>query len=88
MNDKTEKDGPEAKPCYSCGPGTVREAEQLELAAKKNSKAWRETGQAIAKVGGWKSAQHLFNTYLHADQDPTITDRLFDTEPKDEAKNG
>jgi integrase len=45
--------------------------------------------KTIAKVGGWKSAQHLFNTYLHADQDPTITDRLFDTETdtaKDEGK--
>ncbi len=35
--------------------------------------------KTIAKVGGWKSAQHLFNTYLHADEDPTVTDRLFDT---------
>ena len=35
--------------------------------------------KTIAKVGGWKSAQHLFNTYLHADQDVTVTDRLFDT---------
>lgn len=45
--------------------------------------------KTIAKLGGWKSAQHLFNTYLHADQDPTITDRLFDTEAdtaKDEGK--
>jgi integrase len=45
--------------------------------------------KTIAKVGGWKSAQHLFNTYLHADQDATITDRLFDTEadtPKDEVE--
>jgi integrase len=36
--------------------------------------------KTIAKVGGWKSAQHLFNTYLHADDDATVTDRLFDTE--------
>lgn len=36
--------------------------------------------KTIAKAGGWKSAQHLFNTYLHADQDATVTDRLFDTE--------
>lgn len=34
----------------------------------------------IAKAGGWKSAQHLFNTYLHADEDSTVTDRLFDTD--------
>ena len=36
--------------------------------------------KTIAKAGGWKSAQHLFNTYLHADEDATVTDRLFDTE--------
>jgi len=45
--------------------------------------------KTIAKAGGWKSAQHLFNTYLHADEDATITDRLFDTEAdtaKDEGK--
>lgn len=35
--------------------------------------------KTIAKAGGWKSAQHLFNTYLHASDDATITDRLFDT---------
>jgi integrase len=35
--------------------------------------------KTIAKAGGWKSAQHLFNTYLHADEDPTVTDRLFET---------
>lgn len=35
--------------------------------------------KSIAKAGGWKSAQHLFNTYLHADEDPTLTDKLFDT---------
>jgi integrase len=34
--------------------------------------------KTIAKVGGWKSSQHLFNTYLHADEDATVTDRLFD----------
>jgi integrase len=33
----------------------------------------------IAKLGGWKSAQHLFNTYLHAEEDATATDLLFDT---------
>lgn len=36
--------------------------------------------KTIARAGGWKSAQHLFNTYLHADEDPTVTDKLFDTE--------
>ncbi len=34
--------------------------------------------KTIAKLGGWKSAQHLFQTYLHADEDATVTDRLFD----------
>jgi integrase len=34
--------------------------------------------KTIAKAGGWKSAQHLFQTYLHADEDPTVTNRLFD----------
>jgi integrase len=43
--------------------------------------------KTIAKAGGWKSAQHLFNTYLHADEDATVTDRLFDT-PADTAKTG
>lgn len=44
--------------------------------------------KTIAKAGGWKSAQHLFNTYLHADDDPTVTDRLFETGEKKDAKNG
>jgi integrase len=43
--------------------------------------------KTIARAGGWKSAQHLFNTYLHADEDPTVTDLLFDV-PKDDAENG
>ena len=34
--------------------------------------------KTIARAGGWKSAQHLFNTYLHADEDPTVTDKLFE----------
>jgi integrase len=34
----------------------------------------------IARAGGWKSSQHLFQTYLHADEDPTVTDRLFDAD--------
>jgi integrase len=42
--------------------------------------------KTIAKAGGWKSAQHLFNTYLHADEDPTVTDKLFDT-PNDTLDN-
>jgi integrase len=42
--------------------------------------------KTIAKAGGWKSAQHLFNTYLHASDDATITDRLFEAETE-EAKN-
>ncbi len=35
--------------------------------------------KTIAALGGWKSAQHLFQTYLHANKDTTLTDRLFDT---------
>lgn len=33
----------------------------------------------VAKLGGWKSAQHLFATYGHAMSDITVTNRLFDT---------
>jgi hypothetical protein len=33
----------------------------------------------VAKLGGWKSAQHVFQTYGHANDDPTLTDRLFET---------
>jgi integrase len=36
--------------------------------------------KTIAKLGGWKSAQHLFQTYLHSNEDATLTDRIFDTE--------
>jgi integrase len=32
----------------------------------------------IAKAGGWKSSQHLFQTYLHGSDDATVTDLLFD----------
>jgi integrase len=42
--------------------------------------------KTIAKVGGWKSAQHLFNTYLHADEDATVTDKLFLTQEADTPK--
>lgn len=34
----------------------------------------------VAKLGGWKSAQHVFQTYGHAQGDTTLTNRLFDTE--------
>lgn len=34
----------------------------------------------VAKLGGWKSAQHVFQTYGHARDDKTLTDRLFDTD--------
>jgi integrase len=30
----------------------------------------------VAKLGGWKTPQHVFNTYGHASDDPTLTDRL------------
>jgi integrase len=43
--------------------------------------------KTIARLGGWRSAKQLFECYLHADEDATITDRLFDT-PQDDAKNG
>jgi integrase len=33
----------------------------------------------IAKLGGWKSAAHVFQTYGHARNDATITERIFDT---------
>ena len=35
--------------------------------------------KTIARAGGWKSAQHLFQTYLHSSDDATVTDKLFDT---------
>jgi len=31
-----------------------------------------------AKLGGWKSPAHVFQTYGHALEDPTLTERLFD----------
>lgn len=34
----------------------------------------------IAKLGGWKSAAHVFQTYGHARNDATLTDRIFDAE--------
>jgi len=33
-----------------------------------------------AKLGGWKSPAHVFQTYGHAQDDVSLTDRLFDTE--------
>jgi len=33
----------------------------------------------VAKRGGWKNAQHVFQTYGHASEDTTITDRLIGT---------
>jgi Phage integrase family len=33
----------------------------------------------VAKLGGWKTPQHVFTTYGHATDDPTLTDRLIDT---------
>lgn len=30
----------------------------------------------VAKLGGWKSPAHVFATYGHASDDPTLTDRL------------
>ena len=33
----------------------------------------------VAKLGGWKSPQHVFATYGHASDDHTLTDRLTDT---------
>lgn len=33
----------------------------------------------IAKLGGWKSPQHVFQTYGHANEDERITDRIIGT---------
>ncbi|HEX5508788.1 MAG TPA: site-specific integrase [Pseudolabrys sp.] len=42
----------------------------------------------IAKLGGWKSPQHVFRTYGHASDDPTITDRIAGIENEnDEARD-
>lgn len=30
----------------------------------------------VAKLGGWKTARHVFETYGHANDDPTLTDRI------------
>jgi integrase len=33
----------------------------------------------VAKLGGWASAQHVFQTYGHSKDDPTLTERLVGT---------
>jgi integrase len=33
----------------------------------------------VAKLGGWKSPQHVFSTYGHAMSDETVTDRIIGT---------
>ncbi|TIP13235.1 MAG: site-specific integrase, partial [Mesorhizobium sp.] len=33
----------------------------------------------VAKLGGWKSAQHVFQTYGHAMDDDTLADIITDT---------
>lgn len=33
----------------------------------------------VAKLGGWKTPQHVFQTYGHASNDATLTDRIVDT---------
>jgi integrase len=33
----------------------------------------------VAKLGGWKTPQHVFQTYGHASDDRTITDRIIGT---------
>ena len=33
----------------------------------------------VARLGGWKSPQHVFATYGHASEDATLTDRLTGT---------
>jgi integrase len=43
----------------------------------------------IARLGGWKSPAHVFQTYGHARDDATLTDRIFDTDltrPKTQAQ--
>jgi len=33
----------------------------------------------VAKLGGWKSARHVFETYGHANDNTTLTDLISDT---------
>jgi len=64
----TEAAGIEPLTFHSCRHGFATELAGKNVPVK-----------TIAKLGGWKSTQHLFNTYLHSDEDPTLTDLLFDT---------
>lgn len=41
----------------------------------------------VAKRGGWKSAQHVFQTYGHALEDETVTDRIAGTPATQENLN-
>jgi integrase len=44
--------------------------------------------RTIAKLGGWKSANHVLRTYAHALDDRTLTDKIFDvTQPEHTAEN-
>jgi integrase len=73
----TKAAGIEPLTFHSCRHGFATELDKKNVPVK-----------TIAKLGGWKSAQHLFQTYLHADEDPTVTDKLFDTEKKDVGNAG
>jgi len=73
----TKAAGIEPLTFHSCRHGFATELDKKNVPVK-----------TIAKLGGWKSAQHLFQTYLHADEDPTLTDRLFDTEADTAKKEG
>lgn len=42
----------------------------------------------VAKLGGWKSPQHVFTTYGHARDDITLTERLTDTELTQQKSSG
>jgi len=42
----------------------------------------------IAKLGGWKSPAHVFQTYGHANDDATLTDKLFGASIAKDADNG
>ncbi len=41
----------------------------------------------VAKLGGWKSAEHVFKTYGHAMDDDTLANRLVDTPETQRDKN-
>lgn len=34
----------------------------------------------VAKLGGWKNVRHVFDTYGHANDDTTLTDRICGTD--------